>query len=84
MNEIIEEFLANIHSLHELRVENLPDEVLSEMAKMDAGELYKTCTQFVVLQHNVPNESQMLTLDEDELLSLVNKYGEELLKRISR
>lgn len=84
MNEIIEEFLANIHSLHELRVENLPDEVLSEMAKMDAGELYKTCTQFVVLQYNVPNESQMLTLDEDELLSLVNKYGEELLKRISR
>lgn len=84
MNDVIEDFLANIHSLHELRVENLPDEVLSEMAKMEAGDLFKTCTQFVVLQNNVPKEDKILTLSEDELLSLVNKYGEELLKRISR
>lgn len=83
MNVVIEEFLANIHSLHELRVENLPEEVLSQMAKMDAGDLFKTCTQFVVLQNNVPQDEKILTLDEDELLILVNKYGEELLKRIS-
>jgi hypothetical protein len=84
MNETIKDFLANIRSLHELRVENLPEEVLAQMAKMDAQELYKTCTQFVVLEHNIPNEQKVLNLDQDELLSLVKKYGEELLKRITR
>ena len=81
MNSIIENFLANVNSLHQLEAKNLPDEVLEEIMKMEANELYKLCTQFIVLQHNVPSEDKMITMDEDELLTLVDQYAKDLLKR---
>jgi len=81
MNKIIEDFLATVNSLHQLKVENLPEDVLNEMLKMEANELYKLCTQFIVLQHNVPTEEKMITMDEDELLTLVDDYAKGLLKR---
>lgn len=49
---------------------------------MTPEELYKICTQFVVLQHNVPTSDKMINIDEDELLILVEEYGKKLLKRI--
>ena len=81
MNSIIEDFLANVNSLHQLKAENLPENVLEEMVKMEANELYKLCTQLIVLQHNIPSENKMITMDEDELLSLVDEYAKALLER---
>lgn len=81
MNSIIENFLSNVNSLHQLQAKNLPEDVLEEMVKMEANELYKLCTQFIVLQHNVPSEDKMITMDEDELLTLVDEYAKALLKR---
>lgn len=84
MNQTIENFLASINSLHQLKVENLPMDVLEEMAKMKPEELYKLCTQFVVLQHNVPTKEKMINIPEDELLALVENYAKSLLERIRR
>jgi len=81
MNPIIKDFLANVSSLHQLKAENLPEDVLEEMVKMEANELYKLCTQLIVLQHNVPTENKMITMDEDELLTLVDEYAKALLER---
>jgi hypothetical protein len=81
MNSIIENFLAGVNSLHQLKAENLPNDVLKEMGKMESNELYKLCTQLIVLQHNVPSEDKMITMSEDEILSLVDEYGKALLKR---
>ena len=81
MNSIIENFLSNANSLHQLQAKNLPKDVLEEMVKMEANELYKLCTQFIVLQHNVPSENKMITIEEDELLTLVDEYAKALLKR---
>ena len=81
MNSIIEDFLANVNSLHQLKAENLPENVLEEMVKMEANELYKLCTQLIVLQHNIPSENKMITMDEDELLTLVDEYAKALLER---
>ncbi len=82
MNPIIEQFLANVNSLHQLQVKNLPRDVLEEMVKMEAHELYKLCTQFVLLQHNVPSENSMINIDEDELITLVDRYAQALLERV--
>jgi len=81
MNTIIEDFLAGVNSLHQLKAENLPEDVLEEMVKMEANELYKLSTQLIVLQHNVPSEDKMITMSEDEILSLVDEYAKALLKR---
>ena len=81
MNQVIENFLANVNSLHQLKAQNLPEDVLEVMMKMDANELYKLCSQFIVLQHNVPSEDKMITMSEDELLTLVDEYGKALLER---
>jgi len=81
MNKTIENFLSNVSSLHQLQVKNLPVDVLEEMVGMEANELYKLCTQFVVLQHNVPTEEKMINIDEDELLRLVDEYAKDLLER---
>ncbi|DAB32946.1 MAG TPA: hypothetical protein CFH79_01175 [Sulfurospirillum sp. UBA11407] len=82
MNNVIEKFLANIKYLHELNVENLPQEVIDFMIGMDAEELFKTCTQFVVLQNNIPDKQKLITLNQDELLKLVEEYGKKLLQRV--
>lgn len=81
MNLTIENFLANVNSLHQLQAKNLPEDVLEEMLKMETNELYKLCTQLIVLQHNVPTQEKMITIDEDELLSLVDEYAKALLER---
>lgn len=84
MNSIIENFLANINSLYQLEAKNLPEDVLEEMVKMEPEALYKTCTQFVVLQHNVPTEEKMINIEEAELIVLVENYAKELLERFKR
>ena len=81
MNKTIENFLSSVNSLHQLQAKNLPEDVLEEMVKMEANDLYKLCTQFIVLQHNVPSEDKMITMDEDELLTLVDEYANALLER---
>lgn len=51
---------------------------------MNTQDIYKVCTQFVVLQHNVPTEEKMINMEEDELLALVDAYAKKLLERIKR
>lgn len=84
MNQTIKSFLASVSSLHQLEAQSLPEDVLREMVKMEANELYKLCTQFVVLQHNIPSQEKIITIDEDELLSLVDEYAKALLERFKR
>ncbi len=84
MHATIETFLANVNSLHQLKAENLPNDVLEEMIKMEANELYKLCTQLIVLQYNVPTEDKMITMSEDEILTLVDEYAKALLERFGR
>ena len=84
MNLTIKSFLASVSSLHQLEAQSLPEDVLREMVKMEANELYKLCTQFVVLQHNIPSQEKIITIDEDELLSLVDEYAKALLERFKR
>lgn len=82
LNSVIENFLSQIKYLHELDAQNLPLEVLKELSKMSPEDLYKTCTQFVVLQNNVPSKEKVLNIDENELLVLVNEYATKLLEKI--
>lgn len=82
MNEIIKEFLANVNSLYQLEAKNLPIGVIEEMAKMNSQELYRACTQFVVLKNNVPTKEKMINLEEEEILVMTEEYATELLKRI--
>lgn len=82
MNQTIENFLSGINSLHQLEPENLPIDVVEVMIKMKPEELYKICTQFVVLRHNVPTQDKMINIAEDELVFLVDNYAKDLLKRI--
>lgn len=84
MNKTIEKFLSTITSLHQLQANNLPYDVIEEMAMMNTQDIYKVCTQFVVLQHNVPTEEKMINMEEDELLALVDAYAKKLLERIKR
>jgi len=81
MNKTIQDFLGTISSLYQLQAKHLPYDVIEEMAMMSTEDLYKVCTQFVVLQHNVPTEEKMINLEEEELLVLVEEYAQELLKR---
>ena len=82
MNEILKNFLANVSSLHQLEARNLPEDVIEEMAKMGSDELYRVCTQLVVLKNNVPTEEKMINLEEEEILVMSEDYATELLKRI--
>ena len=82
MNEIIKDFLANISSLHQLDAANLPNEVIEEMSQMSSDELYRVCTQFVVLKNNVPTKEKMINLTEEEILVMSEDYATELLKRL--
>ena len=81
MDSRIESFLASIKALHELEAKNLPRDVIEAMAEMPPEELYKVCTQFVVLKENVPSSDKMITLSEEEIQTLVEEYAKELLKR---
>jgi len=82
MNEILKNFLANVSSLHQLEARNLPQDVIGEMANMGSDELYRVCTQLVVLKNNVPTEEKMINLEEEEILVMSEDYATELLKRI--
>ncbi len=82
MNEILKNFLANVSTLHQLEAKNLPDDVIEEMGKMDSDELYRVCTQLVVLKNNVPTQEKMINLEEEEILVMSEDYATELLKRI--
>lgn len=82
MNSVIKEFLGSLHSLHQLEPKNLPENVIEAMADMSAEELYKVCTQFVVLQNNVPTKDKMITLSSDEIEDLAQEYAKELVSRI--
>lgn len=81
MDPRIENFLGSLKALHELEAKNLPHNVVEAMAEMGPEELYKVCTQFVVLKENVPSNDKMITLSEEEIQTLVEEYAKELIKR---
>ncbi len=83
MNVVIEEYLANIKSLNDLRVKNLPMEIIHEFAKMDAKELYKTCTQFAILLNNVPTKDKILNLTQNEIEKYATEFAKEIRERVS-
>ena len=84
MNTTIETFLANIHALHQLEPQNLPKDVLHVMVQMSPEELFKTCSQFSVLRHNVPGKEAPITLSETQIASLAEAYLKELITYLKR
>lgn len=84
MHPEIENYLKKLTNLAQLRAQNLPYEVLEALATMNEEELFKTCTQLYILQHNVPSKENLLNLDEDEILSGTTKYAEEILAQIQK
>lgn len=65
-----------------LSPKNLPFDVLEAMGEMDVNDLYKTCSQFYILQNNVPNEKNIINLSEEEIEKGSTKYAQEILERI--
>ncbi len=82
MNTTLQTFLASITSLHQLEPKNLPKDVLHVMLKMSPEELFKTCSQLAVLQHNIPSKENALTLKEEEIATLAEAYLKAIVVRI--
>ena len=83
MHSTLETFLANITALHQLEPKNLPNEVVEVIVRMSPEELYKTCTQFSVLLHNIPSQNAPITLSETEIASLAEEYLKGLIHRFN-
>ena len=81
MHYIIEKFLSDIHALHQLEPQNLPENVLHVMVKMQPAELFKTCSQLAVLLNNIPSKNITITLSEEEIASLAEAYLKGIVKR---
>lgn len=81
MHPKIETFLSTINALHQLEPKNLPQDIVHVLITMTPEELYKTCSQFAVLLHNVPSPKKPITLSDKEIASLAEAYLKGLLKR---
>jgi len=81
LHHIIEKFLSDIHALHQLEPQNLPENVLHVMVKMQPPELFKTCSQLAVLLNNIPSKNTTITLSEEEIASLAEAYLKGIVKR---
>lgn len=84
MHQNIETFLAKITALHQLEPKNLPHDILHVMIQMSPEELFKTCSQFSVLRHNVPGKEAPITLSETQIASLAEAYLKELITYLKR
>jgi len=79
MTPTLEAYLAKADSLAKLEPKHIPKDILREFTKLDAPALYKTCTQFAILRHNIPQKDAVLTLEEEEIASLAQRYATEVL-----
>lgn len=79
MHSTLQSFLASVNSLHQLEPKNLPKDVLHVMLKMSPEELFKTCSQLAVLQHNIPSKDKNITLTDDEIAQLAENYLKEII-----
>ena len=84
MHQNIESFLAKITALHQLEPKNLPQDVIAIIIKMSPEELFKTCTQLAVLRHNIPSKDKPITLQEEEIARLAERYLKELIAYLKR
>jgi len=82
MNATLQTFLASITALHQLEPKNIPKNILHIMLKMSPQELFKTCSQLAVLRHNIPSKDKALTLSEDEIAYLAERYLKELIAHL--
>lgn len=82
MHPVIENYLSTVNNLVMLDPKRLPFDVLEAMAEMDTEELFKTCVQLSILQNNIPSDDKVLTMREEEMMSLAEEYAKEVLKRI--
>ena len=82
MHHIIEKFLSDIHALHQLEPQNLPEDVLHVMVKMQPAELFKTCSQLATLLNNIPTKTTPITLTQTEIASLAENYLKEIVRRL--
>lgn len=84
MHLVLEKFLANVSALHQLEPKNLPKEVIDVMVQMNPEELFKTCSQLAVLWQNVPSSSNTVTLSQEEIARLAQKYLQSLIEHLKR
>ncbi len=82
MHPVLEKFLADIRALHQLDPKNLPQEVVAILVKMSPEELFKTCTQFAVLRHNIPSKNSAVSLSGEEMQTLAEQYLQALIARL--
>ncbi|MBE0495678.1 MAG: hypothetical protein IBX45_04660 [Campylobacterales bacterium] len=79
MTPTLEAYLAKADSLAKLEPKHMPKHILVEFTKLDAPALYKTCTQFAILRHNIPQKEAVLTLEEEEVVLLAQTYAKEII-----
>jgi len=79
MHPTLKTFLASITALHQLEPKNLPKDVLHVMLKMTPEVLFKTCSQLAILRHNIPSADKTITLSEQEISDLAQRYLKELI-----
>lgn len=82
MHPTIENYLSKVNNLSQLNPEKLPFDVLEAMGEMNEVELFKTCSQLYVLQNNIPSQSNIVNLGEDEIIDGATTYAKAILKRI--
>ena len=82
MHPIIENYLAKINNLSQIDPKNLPFDVLEAMAELGAEELFKTCAQLVILQNNIPGDEKVLSMNEQELISMAEDYAKKVINRL--
>ncbi len=84
MDKVIQDYLANINNLSQLKPQNLPNEVLKSFLKMDEVEFFKTCSQFYILQNNIPSENSLVNIGESDILEGASGYAKDILKILKK
>ena len=82
MTPALETYLQSVDNLAKLEPRLMPKNILLEFAKLDAGELFKACSQFAILRHNIPHKEAVLTLEEEEILTLSQTYAKEIVEAL--
>ncbi len=80
MDKNIQEYLANINNLSQLKPKNLPKKVLKSFLSMNEVEFFKTCSQFYILQNNIPSENSLINMDQSQVIQGASVYAKELLE----
>ncbi len=75
-------YLENTDTLIKLDPSRMPLDILLEYSKLSTEDLFKVCAQCVILRHNIPEKTRLLTLEEDEIKKLTISYAKEIISAL--